>query len=178
MRCPNAGLNLSQTPLGISFIYNNTFGTPEGGTPEQPVRMMGPDNCQLNGVQHRDALQSINNNIYMGRQSVDPTPLRASELAVGREKLDPSSVFIDPTGRAGGLGFQRKAGSPAINRGIPVNGTIDATGKPIDYVDDYMGAAPACGAYEFGKEPWVPGCNLPKEFIEGQPWERQWGSKR
>jgi hypothetical protein len=178
MRCPNDRLDLKKTPLGISFIYNNTFGTPEGGTPEQPVRMMGPNNCQLNSIQYRDAPQSINNNIYMNRQSVGPTPLRASELAVGREKLDPSGVFVDPTGRSGGLGFQLKAGSPAINRGVPVNGTIDATGKPIDYVDDFDGPAPDCGAYEFGKEPWVPGFNLPQEFIEGQPWERQWDSKR
>src|SRR5690606_1313998 len=46
----------------------------------------------------------------------------------------------------GGLAFQLKAGSPAINAGVIIPG----------FTDGSVGA-PDIGAYEFGGEAWVPG---------------------
>lgn len=180
MRAPNGRLDVKKTPLGLHFIYNNTFATSEGGTPEQELRMMGPANCQIS-EQYKQAPHSIDNNIYAARQGINRKGvdynIKPSEISIGLEPFDASAVFVDPSGKSGGLGFQLKAGSPAINRGVSINASniTDSTGATIDYVDaSFNGPAPDAGAYEYGKEPWVPGCTLPQEFIEGQPWERQW----
>jgi hypothetical protein len=99
--------------------------------------------------------------------------------------------------------LQLKAGSPAINSGVLVStvesaaGVLatDQLGRPLDYIDNPVhDASPDAGAYEFGgpqvpgapryyEHPghpadgaWIPGTTLAREFIEGQPWERQWAA--
>jgi hypothetical protein len=117
----------------------------------------------------------------------------------------PWLIGFGPWQYPSGLGLQLKAGSPAINRGVLVSkiqsapGVLatDQLGKPLDYVDDpFAGPSPDAGAYQFNaprvpgapryyENPghpahgaWIPGTTLSKQFIEGQPWERQWDSKR
>jgi hypothetical protein len=113
----------------------------------------------------------------------------------------PWLIGFGPGKYPSGLGLQLKAGSPAINSGVLVS-TIesapdvletDQLGRPLDYIDNPVNdASPDAGAYEFGgpqvpgapryyNNPghpahgaWIPGTTLPREFIEGQPWERQW----
>jgi len=152
--------------------YNNTQGSPDGPRISPGFAFSTPE--YTNGA--------FENNIY--RSNWNPKnkkpAVRASEVGYN---VDP--MFIDGSGASGGLGFQLRAGSPAINRGVPVDGrrvSISPHGADLNGavsgVDDFIGPAPDAGAYEFGKEPWVPGYNLPREFIESQPWERQWGPKR
>jgi hypothetical protein len=120
----------------------------------------------------------------------------------------PWLIGFGPGQYPSGLGLQLKKGSPAINSGILVSeirypdddvhvnlrGELltDAIGRLLDYVDHpFAGPGPDAGAYQFNgpQAPgaprycpttgaWIPGTTLPREFIEGQPWERQWDSKR
>jgi hypothetical protein len=87
---------------------------------------------------------------------------------------DPGLVSYAGKKATSGLDFLLAPGSAAINRGTPIDGTLDNLGNPIVGVDDFDGSAPDCGAYEFGREPWIPGCDLSQEFINGQPWLAQW----
>jgi hypothetical protein len=168
-------------------MYNNTFGsTPFGRGAILP-----------RGVYERSD-RTVDNNIYMrpvgalwafsyGHVVLKPTEIRWLQQSdidtwqvVENENTgpltlsDPGLVSYAGSAATSGLDFQLAPGSPSINRGLPVNGTLDNLGFVIDYVDDYDGPAPDCGAYEFGREPWVPGCTLPDEFIEGEPWAQQW----
>ena len=117
----------------------------------------------------------------------------------------PWLIGFGPGQYPSGLGFQLQAGSPAIRSGVLVSiiesapgvPATDQLGRPLDYVDDPIsGTKPDAGAYQFNaprvpgapryyENPghpahgaWIPGTTLPKEFIEGQPWERQWGVRR
>jgi hypothetical protein len=83
-----------------------------------------------------------------------------------------------------------------VHVGLRGKSLTDAIGRPLDYVHDPVNdASPDAGAYEFGgpqvpgapryyNNPghpahgaWIPGTTLPREFIEDQPWERQWAAK-
>lgn len=95
----------------------------------------------------------------------------------------------------GGLRFQLQPGSPGIGIGNPIDGTLD-NGKPPQINPDgsplvggYPEVVPVpitgldefnsqggidAGAYQTGVTPWVAGCDLSDEFIEGEPWKNQW----
>jgi hypothetical protein len=117
----------------------------------------------------------------------------------------PWLIGFGPGQYPSGLGLQLKTGSPAINSGVLVSTIKSAPGvlatdplsKPLNYLDDpFAGPTPDAGAYQFNgpRVPgapryydnpghpahgaWIPGTTLSQEFIEAQPWERQWGNKR
>jgi hypothetical protein len=173
----------------FSRYYNNTFASEaliDSGTTYSwapgVVYNIGTDGEQ---AAHPD---TYDNNIYVRQyrsNSTGPKPITMKATEVGQlggtsgnglnpAFTSPGSLYNRPLG---GLGFQLTAGSPARGRGVVINGTLDNNGDPIDFVDDAT-LAPAgrmdCGAYQFGLPPWVPGCDLPQEFINGRPWEAQW----
>lgn len=54
--------------------------------------------------------------------------------------------------------YTLKASSEAVDGGIKISGITD----------DYKGAAPDCGAFEYGCEPWMTGCDFNKNYAEAE----------
>lgn len=173
-------------------FYNNTFATEGTSTRLYEWKVGANASNTVYPTQYINYPDTINNNIYMqrpflrfsrfGPEWVDPE-IKSTELSsltppYGTNEnplfTNPGTIENRPLGDQQGLGFQLQENSPARNRGVPINGTLDNEGNVIDFVDDYDGDAPDCGAYEFGREPWIPGCTLEQEFIDGEPWEQQW----
>lgn len=170
-------------------FYNNTFGS--GPAPSRDcINLMGGtvDIYNLPGI--------IENNLYCHTQGADRDvtglryPLKPSEVRYITQDMinsracftdaahvvpqDPGLVSYKLSKATSGLDFLLRKDSIARNRGVKIDGTRDNLGIPITGVDDYDGPAPDSGAYEYGRKPWIPGCDLPDEFITGEPWKRQW----
>ncbi|MGM0376286.1 MAG: hypothetical protein ACQEQ0_05895, partial [Bacteroidota bacterium] len=201
LRAPNAGLNYKATPLGIHLLYNNVFATLGLGnstqffTQGQQCRWtVGNNIYAVNAVPGTKPSHEFVFNDQEQRTDgfLDAEGAYNSSPANGKPWL----IGFGPGQYPSGLGFQLKEGSPAIKSGVLVS-TIesapgvpatDQLGRPLDYLDDpFAGPNPDAGAYQFNgpKVPgaprycpttgaWIPGTTLSQEFIEGQPWERQW----
>ena len=110
-------------------IYNNTFANVGGPYPRSYI------------TYRATPLDVQRNNIYRSQM------IFAAGSAGNVGYAIPHTVNPQFTGTGqGGLAFQLKAGSPAINAGVIIPG----------FTDGSVGA-PDIGAYEFGGEAWVPG---------------------
>jgi len=240
LRAPNGNRDMPllyrETPLGVFWVYNNTFATPRPGTDGVTEGVRPSGNTQM-FYAYAICPHTIHNNIYRAGITYSPGgrfTANSSELVLKNNNA--SNAWLDHKGPGGaynsspangkpwligfgpgeyacGLGLVPKPGSPAINRGTvvsalryPNNNTVpanlrgelltDGIERPLDYVDDPIsGPNPDSGAYEFNgpqvsgapryydnpghpaNGAWIPGTTLPREFIEGQPWERQWAAQ-
>jgi len=233
-RAPNtysdSRFDYENTPLGVNWLYNNTFGTPDN---DKDGVSKGVDRNNLTVMHYGDHPHAMHNNIYRANATpgfVVPYTLNSTEIQLNSGSADhmwfdhkgayastpangkPWLIGFGPGQYPSGLGLFPKAGSPAIDRGILVSALrysnsdvnaelrgkllTDAIGRPLDYVDVPVNhTSPDAGAYEFGGPQvpgapkyynnsghpahgaWIPGTTLPREFIEGQPWERQWAAQ-
>jgi hypothetical protein len=117
-------IRIEQGSPPYNMVYNNTMASDVFWASFDTYPDVAPNNSQ--------------NNIY--RSDIWNHTPQESEIT---SRTDP--LFVEPS--AGGLGFRLKPGSPAIDKGIVIEGI---TG-------DYQGSAPDAGAYEYGGEEWVPG---------------------
>jgi hypothetical protein len=126
-------IRLHQKATPGNLVYNNTLASPGECFLSQKGGMV-PTNNQNNI--YRSTVKVIENDFSNSWNH----PPQESEITSGTDAL-----FTDPS--AGGLGFRLQSGSPAIDKGIVIEGITD----------DYRGDAPDAGAYEFGGPLWVPG---------------------
>lgn len=192
--------NTHATEIAITVDAGNNGGYVEGVSHSANMdgeQALYPDTYNNNIYYQRHTRVGVN---AASQQSTDPpgkvSVFKSTELGlrrapngtssapeVGGYSIQPTSIFVNPGSRGTrpdkGLGFLLRTDiiNPAIGRGVRIDGTLDNNGNPIVGVDDPSlapGQRPDCGAYQTGGEAWVPGCDLPQEFIEGQPWENQW----